>query len=126
MDFFSELGNRAKQIATVVKDKTGDLVETSKLKLDCVGINKDIQKKYENLGALVYQLKKNGETNDELVAKFVAEIDELFVKLQDTSAKLNERKSITICPSCKYANDENFDYCVKCGTELKKETKESE
>ncbi|MBQ4100831.1 MAG: hypothetical protein IJC83_04725, partial [Oscillospiraceae bacterium] len=103
MDFVNEVSTRAKEIATVVKDKTSDFVETSKLKLDCVSINKSIEKKFQEIGELVYRLEKTGEQNDEAVAKLIDDIDRLSNELDEINDKISERKGVLTCPACSYS-----------------------
>lgn len=119
MDFVNEVSIKAKEIASVVKDKTSDFVETSKLKLDCVSINKSIEKKFQEIGELIYKLEKTGEQNDDAVAKLIEDIDKLSEQLDEINDKISERKGVLVCPACSFSNSDSHDYCSKCGTCLR-------
>ncbi len=48
------------RLPNVVGKKTGELVDTSKLKLQAVDLNSDIKRNYEALGRAVYESRKQG------------------------------------------------------------------
>ena len=72
MSRFDDLLLKAKTVANAAGKKTGELVEVSKLKLEAVQINSDIQKAYERLGSVVYEQEKTGADNNDLIAGFFA------------------------------------------------------
>ena len=82
MSRFDDLLLKAKTVANAAGKKTGELVEVSKLKLEAVQINSDIQKAYERLGSVVYEQEKTGADNNDLIALCVSEIDGLLRKRQ--------------------------------------------
>ena len=54
----NEFINTAKDLADLAGKKAGEAVEVSKLKINNVKINGEIQKTYEKLGAFVYKFQK--------------------------------------------------------------------
>ena len=62
VDFDKQKILAAIEKANVVGKKTGELVDTSKLKLQAVDLNSDIKRNYEALGRAVYESRKQGET----------------------------------------------------------------
>ena len=84
----NEFINTAKELADLAGKKAGEAVEVSKLKINNVKINGELQKTYEKLGAFVYKYKKNGEVNDELIDMCVKEIDDLLSALEANEQKM--------------------------------------
>ena len=72
MGLFENIVSNAKQAANVVGKKTGELVDTSKLKLQAVDLNSDIKRNYEALGRAVYESRKQGIDSTE-------EIDDILI-----------------------------------------------
>lgn len=120
MSRFDDLLIKAKNVANAAGKKTGELVEVSKLKLEAVQINSDIQKAYERLGNVVYEQEKTGADNNDLIALCVSEIDGLLAELTDLNAKINEVKNTVKCMNCGAENPEGSLYCARCGSALNK------
>ena len=118
MSKFDSLLNKAKAFADVAGKKTGELVEVSKLKLEVVQVNSDIQKAYERLGNIVYEQEKTGADNKDLIALCISEIDGLLSELSDLNAKINEAKNTVKCMNCGAENPEGSLYCARCGSAL--------
>lgn len=110
--------NTAKDLADLAGKKAGEAVEVSKLRLNNVKINGEIQKTYEKLGAFVYQFRKQGEENPELIDMCVREIDDLLAQMEENEEKINETKHKVKCPNCGTLNDVQAVYCMKCGGKL--------
>ncbi|MDD3193505.1 MAG: zinc ribbon domain-containing protein [Oscillospiraceae bacterium] len=120
----NEVMNTAKGLADLAGKKAGEAVEVSKLKINNIKINGEIQKSYEKLGAFVYKFRKNGEENSALVDMCVKEIDELLAVLEQNEQKINETRHKAKCPDCGTLNDLQAVYCMKCGTKLQHETED--
>lgn len=120
----NEFINTAKELADLAGKKAGEAVEVSKLKINNVKINGELQKAYEKLGAFVYKYRKNGEENDELIDMCVKEIDDLQAALEENEQKINETRHKVKCAACGAINDVQAAYCAKCGAKLPQETEE--
>lgn len=118
---FDNIIETAKDVYGVASKKTGELVEISKIKLECVKINGEIKKLYERLGNTVYSMMKANYENQSLVDSLVEEITENLNKLAELNTKLSDIKNINICPACNAKNPEDNYYCAKCGSRLKTE-----
>ena len=94
----NEFINTAKELADLAGKKAGEAVEISKLKINNVKINGEIQKTYEKLGAFVYKFRKSGEENNELIDMCVKEIDELLATLEENEKRINETRHKVKCP----------------------------
>ncbi len=115
---FDDFLGKAKDVADAAGKKTGELVEISKLKLQCVKLNSAIKERYEKLGSAVYSMKKSDYENPELISSMVEEITELLDKLNETSEKIADIKNISICSCCGAKNPPENVYCAKCGSKL--------
>ena len=117
----NEFINTAKELADLAGKKAGEAVEVSKLKINNVKINGEIQKTYEKLGAFVYKFRKSGEENNELIDMCVKEIDELLATLEENEKRINETRHKVKCPDCGALSDIQAVYCMKCGGKLQNE-----
>ena len=120
MGFVDELLDKAKYVAAKAGEKTNELVEVSRLKLACVGLNTNLEKQYQKLGHIVYDMVKSEENNEEAVFQCVDEIDQILAEMQEINGKIDEMKG-NICPTCKKVNPDGAVYCCFCGGSLKTE-----
>ncbi|MDD2482451.1 MAG: hypothetical protein WCY24_07825 [Lutispora sp.] len=90
MSFLKNLGDKALNTAKVVGNKSQDLMEISKLKLQISQVEGDIKKLKSEIGEVVYNAYANGLGSpsdqvvtlcDSITAKH-AEIEEIKVKIQ--------------------------------------------
>jgi len=121
MDMFDSFMEKAKGAYDVAAKKTGELVEISKIKLECVKVNNEIKRLYEKLGSAVYSMVKANFENQDVIDSITEEIDESLAKLSKLNEKLSDIKNINICSVCGCKNPEDNYYCSKCGTRIKSE-----
>lgn len=118
MNGFDEFLDKAKALAAAAGKKTGEVVEVSKLKIQAVQINSDIQKAYERLGSIQYEKEKTGADNSDLVKVCISEIDALLAELADLNERIADTKSAARCPNCGAQNPEEAIFCARCGSSL--------
>ena len=118
MGVFDDVFSKAKEVADVAGKKSEEIVEFSKLKLNSMGINNDINKAYQRLGVVVYDIKKNNVDGEDIIRACMEEIDMLKVQLDEITLKMNEMRNIKKCSHCSFANATDAVYCAKCGTKL--------
>ena len=70
---FSSLLDKAISVANVAGKKTEEVVETSKLKLQEVALNADLEDCYEKIGSLVFRSRTAGMDNEEQIAELIAQ-----------------------------------------------------
>lgn len=126
MGNFDFLINKAKDVANAAGKVTGEVIETSKLKLQSASLSSDKQKAFEKLGAIVYEAEKTGADCAELVKMCVQEIDELNEKLDDLDGKISEIKQIKKCPNCGSSCPEEAQFCIRCGASLAEQKAQAE
>ena len=117
MGFMDDFFDKAKYVAVKAGEKTGELVEVSRLKLACVGLNTNLEKQYQKLGRIVYEMVKKEANNEEAVFQCVDEIDGLLQELREISGKLDGVKG-NVCSVCGKANLEDAVFCSYCGASL--------
>lgn len=116
-----DLFEQAKSMVNVAAKKTNEVVEISKLKLDCLKINSEIKGMYEKLGRTAYNMHHDSYKNDHLLKSLCEEIDELLSKLNDLTEKIADKQNVVICPVCRAKNLQDSFYCSKCGAKIKDE-----
>lgn len=120
MGILDSIISQARDVATDVGKRAGDVVEVSKLKLQEISLGSDIDKVYEKLGLMVYEMVKAGTANQGLVDECVAEIDGLKTELDVIRGKLDELHNVHRCDSCGNAVDVRAQFCPNCGALLHK------
>ncbi|MCI8622213.1 MAG: hypothetical protein HFG26_00955 [Provencibacterium sp.] len=120
MGTLDNIFNRARDVANDLGQKANDVVEVSKLKLSVVSLGSDIDKVYQKLGLMIYEMVKAGTANHELVDGCVAEIDALKIKLDEVNQKIDALKNVRRCDSCGNAVDIAAQFCPMCGSLLQK------
>lgn len=99
MGTLDDIFNRARDVANDLGQKANDVVEISKLKLSIVSLGSDIDKVYQKLGLMVYEMVKSGSENRELIDGCVAEVDALKQKLDEVNARVDALKNVRRCDS---------------------------
>lgn len=91
MSFLKNLQEKAVSTAKVVGNKSQDLVEIGKLKLQITQLEGDIKKMKFDMGELVYNaFSKDTEFPAEEVSKLGAEISAKYAAIEETKAKIQE------------------------------------
>jgi rRNA maturation endonuclease Nob1 len=117
-EFVDEFVFMARNAADVASKKTGEVVETSKIRYQMKQVEWEIEKAYAKLGAIVYEAKKSADNFDEVIGLAVSEIDDLKARYEDLGEKMRNYKNMVKCPGCGKENDLNGAFCSRCGTPL--------
>ena len=118
----NSLLDKAISVANVAGKKTEEMVEASKLKLQEVSVNADLQDCYEKIGSLVYRSKKSGEDNEQAIEQLVEQADVLLEQLAQLQSKREEIKKMKKCPNCGASCSVDSHFCSRCGMVLHEET----
>ena len=118
MGFLDELISTTKNVAATAGKKTDEAVKISKLKIKKSQIGGDIKSKNEKLGAMMYQMAKSGEKDNEAFDAAVAELDACYEKLAEVNKQLDELSGYLTCTNCGAKTKNDNSYCPKCGTKL--------
>ena len=116
--------NKAREMACAAGKVAGEVVDTSKAKLQEMKLNADLKDAYARLGNVVYDSIKKDSDNRQLIDMIVGEIDTLKKELQETQPVQSEDPGEIYCPKCGATNEKGFSFCCKCGTALTAERPE--
>lgn len=109
---------KAKGAADFAGKKTGEFVELSRLRISASETEKKISDEYRELGKMVYKAAKENADCTDYVQEKAAAIDALYTEYADISEKINDLKKVKKCPQCSYVNQQEAEYCMKCGAKL--------
>lgn len=118
MDFLDTAVNKAKEVFDVACKKTGEVVATSKQKIDVVTIENKLSKDFEALGKIYFNMIKDEKNENFEVESLVLEIKEKQEKIETLKEEINNAKNKRSCPVCKATIDKNSLYCNICGAKL--------
>lgn len=118
MSFLDDVFNTTKNVAVAAGKKTDVAVQVSKLKIKEAQINGDIKAKFEKLGALIYQMAKSGEKDNEQFDAYISEIDGCYDELANIEKQFDELRNEVTCPGCGAKCKDENSFCPKCGTKL--------
>lgn len=110
--------------ASIVAQKSGVLVEISKLNLNIANEEDSIKELYESLGRAVYEDYNNGHITDELMIGDCNEIIKHENNIKELKKKINALKNIKKCQGCGFEMKLNVAYCPKCGLKQEEINKE--
>jgi uncharacterized coiled-coil DUF342 family protein len=117
MSSFDRFLNRAKDVADIAAQRTNEVVEISKLKIQALRLSNSIAKAYEELGSVYYNhVKYNG--NSEILHNCVTEIDRLLKEQDELNQALREvgNKPSVFCSACGQELSADDVYCSRCGS----------
>lgn len=119
MSTFDNFLNKAKEVADAAAQKTGEVLEVSKLKLQEVKLTNSINKAYCELGSLYFNSVKFGGNNEQINA-CIAEIEGLLqqqAELQRCEEQFTAKQKC-YCSACGHENSVSSSFCTKCGSSL--------
>ena len=124
MAFWDEFKAKVAVTSKKAVDKTKDLTEIAKLKLNIAEQGRKIDASYEKIGRAY--VEANADNTDKLLPEEFAAIEEANAKIVECTNRLRELKGLLVCPTCgkEISNDINF--CPSCGTAVEKKVYESE
>ena len=124
MAFWDDFKAKVASTSKKAVDKTKDLTEIAKLKLNIIEQEKKIDSSYEKIGRAYAEA--NAESADKLLPEEFAAIDAANAKIADYTNRLRELKGLLICPECGKEISGDVNFCPKCGTSIEKKVYEGE
>lgn len=112
--------NKAKDFVNLAGKKTGEVLETSKLKVEKMNKSAQLQKNYEALGRSCYLDYKGLEAqkDSDKIKQIINSIDILEAEIKNIENSISEMKNNNICAYCGKKNNKKFLYCTNCGSPL--------
>lgn len=118
MGTFDKFLNKAVDLANTAGKKTGEVVETSKIRLQSANVQNELQRMLIKLGHIVYEGHKTGCDNSDLIEGYIREIDQLHGQLDELTGKIGELKQLKTCTNCGASNSAENIFCQRCGIKL--------
>jgi rRNA maturation endonuclease Nob1 len=118
MGVLDDVVHSAKNAADFLGNKTGEIVEITKLRTSIAEVESKLYKEYQSLGKFAYDAHKSNSDFNEIITEKSAAIDELNAQLAELNLKLSDLKGEIKCEVCGTINDENSNFCKKCGAPL--------
>ncbi len=120
MSNFDSFIDKAREVADVAVQKTGEIVEISKVRLQAIKLNHNIQRSYERLGSMYYDSIKFGADSQDLLDACVKEIDDLLIELEKLNNIAHGESGGEIrCDKCGFENVAEAFFCARCGAPFK-------
>lgn len=118
MGSIDKIFNKAVDLANTAGKKTGEVLEASKIRVRSANVQNDIQKLMIKLGNIVYQGKKTGCDNSDLIEGYIREIDQLRRELDSLTDQIDDIRQLKKCGNCGAANSADNIFCQRCGIKL--------
>ena len=107
-----KVGDTATNTYNTVADKSGKLIEETKLKIAISDKETDIDEVYEEIGKAVYEQYKAGEDVGKDFTKLAKKIDKYNEEIKDMKTKILYNKSLRECASCGEVIALNSKFCT--------------
>lgn len=118
MDWFENVKGTFKKTADKAYEKSSQLIEVTKLSYQASEIEGEVSELLKNLGTKIYDEYKNNEEISEDKKEICTLIDSKKEEVAALRAKIGELKNVIVCPKCKTHNDQESNYCKKCGEKI--------
>ena len=123
---FDVVIDSAKRYADIAAEKTNEIIELSKLKLDKAKLQSKEREQYRKLGKYYFDFVSNAEESNEDVAKenmaliedCIETIKNLRQDIEWISEQIGTLKPHRICAICGSKNPTSCNFCSSCGKKL--------
>jgi len=112
-----EIPKQVSKTYKIASEKSGQLIEEAKLRLQIASTNDKITEKLGEIGALVYEDYKAGNQAYADFEELCKDIEESEVAISNMKAKILTMKKMKQCEVCENALSIDDRYCSKCGAE---------
>lgn len=117
MEIFENIGKKATDTYKHATEKTGKVVEETKLKLFISRSRDEINDIYAEIGKAVYEKHVEGEEVGDKYIQNCIEIDTIANEIENARMKILELNNKRQCQNCYAQIDKNYKYCPCCGYE---------
>ncbi len=121
MDFMDQLKKTASDVVQTVAHKSNELLEISKIKYEVHDLSADIKKLYAEIGRLVYEEMKDGNSLPEDIQFKCEIVSAKKAKIAALRAREQQVKQGLTCPACGRECNEDDQQCPFCGSDLAEE-----
>lgn len=125
MSFFNNLKKNLNTAANYTVQKTGEVTEAAKIRLDIRTQNVRLAKCFENIGQLYYKsVKENGAAVSAELDAYILEADGIKMEIAILRRELARAQGCVICSACGAQISNKSVYCPLCGIKLAEEAAE--
>lgn len=122
MSFFENLKKNINTAANYTVQKTGEMTEAAKIRLDIRTQNLRLAKCFENMGQLYYKsIKAAGEIPAAEMEAYMLEADGIKLEISILRRELAKAQGCVICSACGAQISNKSVYCPLCGIKLEEE-----
>jgi RNA polymerase subunit RPABC4/transcription elongation factor Spt4 len=118
MSLWDDISRKVTKGTKVVSQKSGELIEVTKIRLDMASEKDKIRKLYEDIGKAVYSSRKDGVRRESEIEANCQLIDEIQYKIRRLNQKIVQIKGGSLCKRCGQVVGPDQRYCHSCGREL--------
>lgn len=119
MQEYVENAKKAVALATKkVVRKSAEVYGTAKISLKISALKSDVDEKYCQIGKIAYKSYKGENVSSDAADVLFGELDSIYEKISELSAKLAEMKNVRTCPSCGSEISDNSTFCAECGEKI--------
>lgn len=116
MEFFDKLGKKASETYHVTKEKASNLSEELKIRGKNSELKESIEKKYLEIGKIVYNEVKDGkDVSKDVIIENCNEISRMKDEISKLETQLLTIKKVKKCIECNAEIDITSEFCPKCG-----------
>ena len=119
---FDDLKRTITDAAEVVTKKTGDFVSVQKLKGQIYALGHSVDKKYQELGAVVFDEYSKGEKINDESAIVCEEISQINANIAELREELAGKHGCKICLVCEVEVPVEAMFCMRCGSQMPEES----
>ena len=113
------VSNTATNTYNTVANKSGKLIEETKLKLAISDKETDIEKIYQEIGKTVYDQYKDGEDVGKVFTKECKKIDKWKREIEEMNTRILYNKGLRVCATCGEIVPVESVFCQNCGEKQK-------
>lgn len=103
-DLFGSIKQTITETAGAVGKKTEEFVETQKMRNKVRTLQREIRKKYADVGEIVYKRYVDGDTMDEELAGHCEVVMGLQKELAECKESMAAKQGKNVCPACGISN----------------------
>ncbi len=116
MSMFKNVTDKVSGTAKAAAQKSGEVVQITKLNRNISLDEEKIEKIFNELGKGLFELYSSGEEINETFIEKCETIKALKDNIEEMNHKILELKGLKACPTCGYEMEIEAVYCSKCGT----------
>lgn len=122
MSFFENLKKNFNTAANYTVQKTGEVTEAAKIRLDIRSQNVRLAKCFESMGQLYYKsVKENGTAVSAELDAYIVEADGIKAEIALLRQDLARAQGCVICAACGAQISNKSVFCPLCGVKLAQE-----